>query len=73
MSIQLQHTTKLLINTLCSVMGLPFDCFVEGEMLCIVSGNDDWRIVIAVFGKVDPDEEFFLNSQESEFITNITK
>ena len=73
MSIQLQHTTKLLINTLCGVMGLPFDCFVDGEMLCIVSGNDDWRMVIGVFGKANPKEEFFMSDIESEFLTNITK
>ena len=70
MSIQLQHTTKLLVNTLCSVMGLPVDCFVENDMLCIVSSNDDWRMVIGVFGKTDPEEEFFMSDLESEFITN---
>ncbi len=73
MSIPLQHTTKLLVNTVCGVMGLPFDCFVEDDMLCIVSGNDDWRMVIGVFGKTDPEEEFFMSDLESEFITNITK
>ena len=54
-------------------MGLPVDCFVKDDMLCIVSGNDDWRMVIGVFGKTDPKEEFFMSDLESEFITNITK
>ena len=73
MSIPLQHTTKLLVNTVCGVMGLPFDCFVEDDMLCIVSGNDDWRMVFGVFGKSEPDQEFFMSDIESEFLTNITK
>ena len=73
MSIQLPQTTKLLIQTLCNTTGLPIDCFVDGEMLCIVTGNDDWRMVIGIFGKADPKEEFFMSNLESEFITNITK
>ncbi len=68
----IKHTTQLL-NTVCGVIGLPVDCFVEDDMLCIVSSNEDWRIVIGVFGKTDPESTFFMSDVESSFLTSISK
>ncbi len=73
MSVQTLHTTKKLIQTFCNFTGLPVDCFVEGEMFCAVLGNDDYRILISVFGESEPEQEFFLSDRENEFIGNITK
>ena len=72
MSIQTLNQVEKVVQLLLSSAGFQVDCFTESNMFCAVSSKDNTRIMIGFFQDSE-DHEFFLNDEESEFVTNITR
>ena len=72
MSLQTLSQVEKVVQLLLSSAGFQVDCFTESNMFCAVSSKDNTRIMIGFFQDSE-DHEFFLNDEESEFVTNITR
>ena len=72
MSLQTLSQVEKAVQILLSSAGFQVDCFTESNMFCAVSSKDNTRIMIGFFQDSE-DHEFFLNDEESEFVTNITR
>ena len=72
MSIQSLSEVEKVVQLLLSSAGFQVDCFLEKDMLCAVSSKGNTRILIGFFEDSE-EHEFFLNDEESEFVTNITR
>ena len=72
MSLQTNRQVEKVVQLLLSSAGFQVDCFTESNMFCAVSSKDNTRIMIGFFQDSE-DHEFFLNDEESEFVTNITR
>ena len=72
MSLQTLSQIEKAVQILLSSAGFQVDCFTESNMFCAVSSKDNTRIMIGFFQDSE-DHEFFLNDEESEFVTNITR
>ncbi len=72
MSLKTLSEVEKVVQILLSSAGFQVDCFTESNMFCAVSSKDNTRIMIGFFQDSE-DHEFFLNDEESEFVTNITR
>lgn len=72
MSLQTLSQIEKAVQILLLSAGFQVDYFTESNMFCAVSSKDNTRIMIGFFQDSE-DHEFFLNDEESEFVTNITR